>query len=158
MKFIADAMLGRLARWLRLLGFDTLYYRDIKDGDLLKLAIQEGRFILTRDSHFLKIRNLRNFLIIRSEHPLDQVKEVLTSFNVSEFKPGRCPHCNGLLDSVIEKETVRDQVPEHVFFDKGNFQSCRTCGKIYWEGTHLRRFREGLGPIMNEGNPGERSV
>ncbi|HUO77682.1 MAG TPA: DUF5615 family PIN-like protein, partial [Thermodesulfovibrionales bacterium] len=76
-RFIADAMLGRLSRWLRLLGFDTLYYPDIKDSDLMKLAVQEGRCLLTRDTHFLNIRNFRNFLMVHSDNPIEQVAEVL---------------------------------------------------------------------------------
>ncbi len=152
--FIADAMLGRLARWLRLLGFDTLYFRDIRDGDLLKIAIQEGRFILTRDSHFLKIKDLQKLFIIHSDPPLEQVREVLASFCVREFRPGRCPTCNGMLDVVGDKESVRDMVPEHVFFARESFQSCRSCGKIYWKGTHLERFGEKLGAILGEDGPG----
>ena len=65
--FIADAMLGRLARWLRLLGFDTLYYPDIGDRDLLRLSLQEGRVILTRDSHFLGVKELKNICFIHSD-------------------------------------------------------------------------------------------
>ena len=150
-RFIADAMLGRLARWLRLLGFDTLYYQNIKDSDLLRLAVQEDRFILTRDTHFLKIRNLRNLLIIHSNDPLEQVGELIMSFNIKEFKPGRCPRCNGILDSVDQKETIRDLVPEHVFFNCKDFLMCQACGSVYWEGTHLKRFRMMLDPIVKEG-------
>ncbi len=151
--FIADAMLGRLARWLRLLGFDTLYYRDIRDGDLLKIAIQEGRLILTRDSHFLNLRNFDKLLVIHSNHPMEQVREVITFFKIMEFRPGRCPRCNGILDPVVRKESVRDLVPEHVFFDRDSFQSCRSCGKVFWEGTHLKRFREMLDAALRDGDP-----
>jgi uncharacterized protein with PIN domain len=150
MKFIADAMLGRLARWLRLLGFDTLYERDIRDGDLLKLAIREDRIVLTRDRHFLNIKNLKNLLMIHSDYPLDQVREVLTAFGIRAFKSGRCAQCNGILDTVNEKSKIRNLVPDHIFFSHAKFQICSSCGKIFWEGTHLRRFRETIGPLVEE--------
>jgi uncharacterized protein with PIN domain len=154
MRFIADAMLGRLARWLRLLGFDTLYQRDIRDGDLLKLAVREDRIVLTRDTHFLNIKSLKNLLIIHSDYPLEQVREVIVSFGIRAFAPGRCPQCNGVLDPVDEKMRVRDLVPDHIFFNHENFQICHSCGQIFWEGTHLRRFRERLGPLMEESAQG----
>ena len=150
-RFIADAMLGRLSRWLRLLGFDTLYSPDIKDGDLMRLTVQEGRCLLTRDTHFMNIRNFRNFLMVRSDDPIEQVMEVLkvlSPFNLDEFKPGRCARCNGVLDPVAHREEVRNMVPEHVFLHCGSFLRCGACGNIYWEGTHLRRFRTMLNPVL----------
>ncbi len=150
MKFIADAMLGRLARWLRLLGFDTLYYRDISDGDLLKHAVREERILLTRDTHFLNIKNLGKLLMLHSDCPLEQVREVLAAFDIKAFCPARCPGCNGAL-SPADKKEVRDLVPEHIFFAHSSFQSCRSCGKVFWEGTHLKRFRERIGPLIGEG-------
>jgi uncharacterized protein with PIN domain len=147
-RFIADAMLGRLSRWLRLLGFDTLYYPDIKDGDLMKLAVQEGRCLLTRDTHFLNIRNFRKFLMVHSDDPIEQVMEVLSSYNLNEFKSGRCARCNGVLDPVARREEVRNMVPEYVFLHCGSFLRCRACGNVYWEGTHLRRFRTMLNPVL----------
>ena len=147
-RFIADAMLGRLSRWLRLLGFDTLYYPDIKDSDLMKLAVQEGRCLLTRDTHFLNIRNFRNFLMVHSDNPVEQVTEVLSSFTLSEFKPGRCARCNGVLELIARREEARNMVPEYVFLHCESFLRCRVCGKIYWEGTHLRRFRRMLNSVL----------
>jgi hypothetical protein len=147
-RFIADAMLGRLSRWLRLLGFDTLYCPDIKDGDLMKLAVQENRHVLTRDTHFTHIRNFRNFLMVHSDDPVEQVREVLGSFNLSAFKPGRCARCNGVLDPVARKEEARNMVPEYVFLHCDSFMRCRACGNVYWEGTHLRRFRTMLNPVL----------
>ncbi len=146
--FIADAMLGRLARWLRLLGFDTLYYPHIRDGDLLRLALQEGRVILTRDSHFLGIKNLKNLFLVRSDDPTEQTIEVLKAFDIRESGPGRCARCNGPLDHVEEKESIRDLVPEYVFFHGTGFSRCRVCSNVYWEGTHLKRFREQLGSAI----------
>jgi len=147
-RFIADAMLGRLSRWLRLLGFDTLYYPDIKDTDLMKLAVQEDRCLLTRDTHFLNIRNFRNFLMVHSDDPIEQVTEVLSSFNLNEFKRGRCARCNGVLDQVSSKEEVRNMVPEYVFLHCHSFLRCVACKSVYWEGTHLRRFRTMLDAVL----------
>lgn len=148
---MADAMLGRLARWLRLLGFDTLYYPHGSDADLLKAAIREDRVILTRDTRFPRIKNLKDFLLIKSNDPIEQVKEVISLYP-RELKASRCARCNGVLDSVAEKEEIRDRVPEHVFFGRGNFMRCGSCGNVYWEGTHLKRFREMLYTLLGKAN------
>ncbi len=143
-------MLGRLARWLRLLGYDTLYFPDIKDSDLLRTSIREDRILLTRDTHFLKIKNVRNLLIVHSNDPMQQVIEVTRSLGIREVRPGRCARCNGILVPVDRKEGVRDLVPEYIFFHCSNFQRCRDCGSIYWEGTHLKRFRTMLDSVLKE--------
>jgi len=143
-RFIADAMLGRLARWLRLLGFDTLYYPHISDSDLLTFALREGRVLLTRDTHFLKMKNLSSLFFVRPGDPLEQVKDVLKAFAPKKTGPGRCAHCNGILVEVGERDSIRDVVPEYVFLHRSDFLRCKACGNVYWEGTHLRRFREML--------------
>lgn len=147
LRFIADAMLGRLARWLRLLGFDTLYYPDISDGDLVRLAVKEERLILTRDTHFLKIKNLQNLLTIKSDYPVEQVIEVLKAFKIEAFGISRCTCCNGILCCVDEKEMIRDKVPEYIYFNCSNFMECISCGNVYWEGSHLKKFRAMLDNI-----------
>lgn len=134
-------MLGRLARWLRLLGFDTLYEPDIKDSDLLRIALKDDRYILTRDGHFLGRKNLRKLFMVSSEKPIDQVREVLTVFSVKECGAGRCAQCNGVIAAVGERESVRGQVPEHVFLSCRDFFRCGACGRLFWEGTHMRSFR-----------------
>lgn len=145
-------MLGRLARWLRLLGFDTLYFPDIADSDLLKAAVREERLLLTRDTHFLTIKNLKHLFIVHSENPLEQVIEVMKAFNIQELgfgrpacRTGRCARCNGVLAPVEDKGSLRDLVPEYVFLTHNLFHRCESCGNVYWEGTHMKRFRELLG-------------
>lgn len=141
-RFIADAMLGRLARWLRMLGFDTLYYKDISDAGLLKIARQQDRFILTRDTHFLQFKNLSDFLLISSNNTLEQLIETITALNIKEFSISRCVKCNGVLVGSVEREEVKGLVPEHVYIHFDKFLKCGDCGSIYWEGSHMRRFRE----------------
>ncbi len=153
MRFIADAMLGRLARWLRLLGFDTLYCPDISDSRLLRLAREQDRFILTRDTHFLNVKNFRDYLLINSNNPFEQVLEVVEALNIKEFKPGRCANCNGVLAKVRKKEDVRDMVPEHVFLNSDTFLKCQDCGNVYWEGSHLKMFREKLCDVLKGVRP-----
>lgn len=156
--FVADAMLGRLAKWLRLLGFDTLYYPHIADRDLLKIALREGRVLLTRDTHFGQIKALKNLFMIHSNSPLEQLIEVLRVFNSSgcpSHVPGRCSRCNGILDNVVEKAEVRDTVPEYIFLLRNDFLRCRTCGHIYWEGTHLKRFRMMIDDVLKKLTAGE---
>lgn len=158
MHFIADAMLGRLARWLRLLGFDTLYYPDIKDRELLRLAMRERRFILTRDTHFLKIKGLKNLHLLRSDKPIEQITEVLALFPIQGSGEGRCASCNGVLCEIGEKTLVRDLVPEYVFLECSGFLRCEACGKVYWGGTHLKRFRRMLANILLEGKVSHESA
>lgn len=145
MRFIADSMLGRLARWLRLLGLDTLYCADIRDRDLLRIALKEDRIILTRDTLFLKRKGLRGSLLVHANDSREQLREVLRAYGITEFGPGRCARCNGILHAVAEKAEVRRMVPDHVFLSHSGFLECLSCGRVYWEGTHLKRFRDMIG-------------
>ncbi len=145
MKFIADAMLGRLARWLRLLGFDILYYPDISDSNLLKIARQQERFILTRDTHFLKMK-VGDCLFINSDDVFEQLTEVIKSLKLKMPDTRRCANCNGTLVSE-EKEAVSDSVPEHIYRNHNLFLRCTECGRVYWEGTHYRNFMQRLSPL-----------
>jgi uncharacterized protein with PIN domain len=150
-RFIADAMLGRLARWLRFLGFDTLYYPDISDSRLIRIAREQGRLILTRDTRLVKIKAVRDYLLINANDSFSQLIEVMKSLDLKEFKPlGRCVKCNGQLTEIAEKTEVKDSVPEFVFINFNAFLRCDNCGKIYWEGTHPQKFREKLGSVIKQ--------
>lgn len=141
MKFIADAMLGRLARWLRLLGFDTLYSPDIDDRTLLKIALQEKRHILTRDSHFRR-KDIEDCLLIKSDSVQEQLEQVVMELDLGPGPAMRCPNCNGALEAVDRKEDVRDSVPEHVYMNFNRFHRCIMCSNVYWEGSHYGNFME----------------
>lgn len=135
--FIADAMLGRLARWMRFLGYDVQYYRDIDDRALVRLARSEGRILLTRDMELTKRFTIEH-LLIKSEDVKEQLREVIALFP-GETSSRRCMHCNVPLEG-IEKKMAAGLVPEHVYIHQQRFQRCSKCGRIYWEGSHTHNI------------------
>ncbi|HHT9138904.1 MAG TPA: Mut7-C RNAse domain-containing protein, partial [Candidatus Wunengus sp. YC60] len=137
LKFIADAMLGRLARWLRILGYDVIYESSISDNDLIARAIRDHRIILTMDRKLTERESAKNSLLIKSPSYKEQLKQVITRYNI-DYKTGiftRCLVCNILLGRV-EKEKIKDKVPPYVYSTQDEFDICRQCGRIYWPGTH----------------------
>ena len=137
-------MLGRLAKWLRLMGYDTCYERDITDDALLLEARKEGRTILTRDTRLIMRRAARGqALLITSNDPAMQLRQVMEHFSLAALDIPRCSRCNGLLIRVPDKHQLRDLVPEHVFLNQGRegFFRCSSCGRIYWEGSHAAGIR-----------------
>ncbi|WP_052567488.1 Mut7-C RNAse domain-containing protein [Candidatus Magnetobacterium casense] len=140
-RFIADAMLGRLARWLRMLGIDTLYMRDIKDSELVRLARAEGRCLLTRDRALVNEHHLANYVLLRANDTGSQLRELSRSFagGLSLTAQGRCTSCNGGLCRV-EKTDIVNEVPQYVYYTNDEFTRCYMCGKVFWAGTHRDRF------------------
>jgi len=138
MKFIADAMLGRLAKWLRVIGCDVSYYRKIEDAELVDLAAREGRLILTRDTLLIKRRKAQgNFLFVEGNSYKDQLKQVVRRFSLDPYQNllTRCTECNIPLTG-IDKEQLKDRIPEYVYNSQGRFLACPGCEKIYWPATH----------------------
>jgi len=143
-------MLGRLARWLRLLGFDTHYDHRISDSRLLRVAKEQGRIILTRDTGLIRVRGIQDYLFIKANDPFQQLLEVIHAFSLKDFLPlSRCVVCNGQLSKVSDKKEIRDSIPDFVFHNFHNFLRCRDCGKIFWEGTHPGMFKEKLTQVLN---------
>ena len=142
-KFIADAMLGRLAKWMRILGCDVLYEPDIDDRQLVRTAREQGRTVLTRDTILLKRKGLGDAVFIRSDDVREQMLEIrhlLNSCRGGRF--ARCAVCNGSLEDVPRKEEVRPAVPDFVYLNHDRFLRCSGCGKVYWEGTHYGKIRK----------------
>ncbi|GAQ94868.1 hypothetical protein TAGGR_11060 [Thermodesulfovibrio aggregans] len=135
-------MLGSLSRWLRLFGFDTLYRNDYTDKELIKLSLQEDRILLTRDNALARSKLLKKVFLIQSEEIREQIIEVLSKIEISldllSLKP-RCPVCNGETES-IKKEEIKGEIPDYVLFSSQEFIICKSCGKIYWQGTHKEKI------------------
>jgi len=141
MKFIADEMLGRLAKWLRIFGYDTLYLKDVGDSRLLRISLSEKRILLTRDRLLIRRRGIRNFLFITDDHPLDQVKQVVRELSLSFPKNPftRCVLCNSPLIPFSKEEACKI-VPDYVCRTQEVFGQCPECKRVYWKGTHYERM------------------
>lgn len=144
MKFIADVMLGKLAGYLRMAGYDVVYINDIDDNRFMKIARNENRTALTRDSLMLARREFKNgtlkFLYIKDDKPINQLRQVGSDLAVT-LKPNltRCLKCNSLLLKV-KKEDVRGKVPQFVYKTSQTFLFCKNCDKYYWRGTHYSKI------------------
>ncbi len=146
--FIVDTMLGKVARWLRMLGYDTLYYKRIDDWRILKIAEREGRIIITRDRSLCNRALKRKLKCILIEHDTIEERLAFIAYKVGirlfiDLDRSRCPVCNGELVRV-SKDKVIDKVPKRVLEKHEDFWVCRRCGKVYWLGMHWRGIEETL--------------
>lgn len=150
MKLLADRMLGTLAKWLRLLGFDTAFPEECEDSLLLTIAAEEDRVILTRDKGLAARTRSGGIrcLLLGSVGLEEQLEEVFGSLHLEVEKPlSRCALCNSELDA-IEKTIARNGLPEAVAMAHERFWYCSQCSKLYWEGSHwenMSRFIEEMG-------------
>lgn len=142
-RFAADAMLGRLARWLRLLGFDCAWDDGVSDEALVRLALAEGRVVLTRNRRLPEDWWIEDAYVVHAQDPDAQLDEVARHFDLADsLRPlTRCGECNGTLGPA-GAETVRGQVPDGVLERHDVFSQCSRCGHVYWEGSHAARIRE----------------
>ena len=149
--FVADVHLGKLARLLRLLGFDTLHSNEYDDHELVAIAASEGRIVLTRDRDLLKHNAVTHGYWLRSTDPVEQAREVVRRFNletlIDPFR--RCLVCNGLLEPV-EKREVLTQVPPRVAVEHDEFFRCISCQKLYWRGTHYPKLKKHIAAIVGD--------
>lgn len=143
-RFLADAMLGRLAKWLRILGYDAEYFPG-EDDDLLRQARREGRVLLTRDTRLLRRRLLPPHLFIESDHVMEQLRQVVVALRLDPTAPParRCVCCNTVLEP-RHKAEVLGLVPEFVLSHHQAFWACPACRRIYWAGTHRQRMEEAI--------------
>jgi uncharacterized protein with PIN domain len=140
-RFVVDGHLGRLAAYLRMLGFDTWYQRLANDELLASVSNHEQRILLTRDIGLLKRREVTQGYCVRADKPHQQLRDVSGRFALtSHFAPfTRCMDCNGCLVSV-QKSEIADFLPPHTRETKNQFSRCLNCGKIFWRGSHHARM------------------
>lgn len=141
-RFILDVHLGKLAKYLRMLGFDTLYRNDYEDNEIIDISARDKRIILTRDLGILKNSRVTHGYWIRSQQPGEQAAEVIRRFDLSKsIKPlNRCIECNGKIREVEKAEIIEQLKPKTIkYFDE--FYRCTNCGKVYWEGSHFSKMQ-----------------
>ena len=150
--FIVDSNAGKLARWLRMMGYDTLFFSDIEDRHLVDMAMKEVRVVVTRDTQIAKRRVAANgslkVILSRDDDPKQQLLQVLKELNLDcrQLQFTRCLECNQRL-VYRSKEEVKDLVPPYVFRTQTQYMQCPSCSRIYWQGTHWQRMKRALEEI-----------
>ena len=147
-RFLADCNVGRLARWLRALGYDASYHAQIGDAELVREAAAEGRVVLTRDRDLTKRRVIQSGLVrailIRDDDVRTQLRQVFLDLGLDmTHSLTRCIECNSSLEPRPAAD-VSDRVPPYVRSTQTRYSECPSCGRIYWAGTHWRRMHEAL--------------
>ncbi len=148
-RFVLDVHLGRLAIYLRMLGFDTLYQNDYADEELAHISSQEGRILLTRDRGLLKRSVVSHGYCIRTTDSRQQLVEVLRRFDLfGSLTPfSRCLHCNGLLQAV-DKAAISDRLPPKTKQYYDEFRRCQNCDRVYWPGSHFQRMQQFIESVL----------
>ncbi|MBN1220287.1 MAG: Mut7-C ubiquitin/RNAse domain-containing protein [Anaerolineae bacterium] len=151
-RFVLDVHLGRLATYLRMFGFDTLYRNNYDDDELARVSSEEGRILLTRDRGLLKRSIVTHGYCLRTTNPREQLVEILRRFDLFEaVRPfQRCLHCNGLLQPVNKADIGHRLLPKtRQYYDE--FRRCPTCDRLYWKGTHYQRMQQFIDSVLQAG-------
>jgi len=149
LKFIVDHNVGKLAKWLRMMGYDTLFFNSSDDSGMVATALAEGRVILTRDRQIMKRRVVTSgqlkAILIQSERPELQIRQIIDTLGLDcQFRPFTiCLECN---QPLVErsKQQVKDLVPPYVFRTQDQYMECPACHRIYWRGTHWQAMTKKL--------------
>jgi len=152
-KFIVDHNVGKLAKWLRIMGYDTLFFKGNDDSQMIATALAEGRMIITRDTQIIKRRVVTSgqlkVIFIQSDEPKVQMGQLIDTLNLDcQFRPfSLCLECN---QPLVErsKQEVRDLVPPYVFQTQSQYRECSACHRIYWRGTHWQAMTKRLEEFM----------
>ena len=147
-KFFVDAMLGKLARWLRILGYDTAYERNMADGAIVDRVLNEHRWLLTRDRFLVQRKAVRDrFTLIRSDIVTEQLRQIRTELGIrlaiDQETVCRCGACNHILENIPPVQ-AGPRVPPFIAKHHTHFTGCPNCGQLYWAGTHWSHLQQQL--------------
>lgn len=140
-KFMVDTNVGKLARWLRMIGYDAVYFKEGDDAEMISDALREERVVITRDSQIVKrwvvTSGRLRVILASSDQPERQIQQVVSGLDLGgHFKPFTiCLECNRPLENV-PREAVKDRVPSYVYRTQPNFLECPACRRVYWRGSH----------------------
>jgi len=150
LNFIADGMVGRLARWLRLIGNDVIYSRDLTDNELIRRAVTEARILLTSDVELYRraVADGADAFLVKGRTEAERLARIAKRFRIDlniDATTSRCPTCNSTIRPV-KKEQVKEKVPPSTYEVFNEFWECtnKDCGKIYWQGSHWKKIGEHL--------------
>ena len=155
LRFIVDHNVGKMAKWLRMMGYDTLFFNGRDDSSMVAIALAQGRIILTRDSGIVKrrlvTRGRLKAVLIEGDRIEAQMKQVIESLGLDiRFKPfSICLECNQPLEE-RSRQQVQDRVPPYVFKTQQQYMECPACGRIYWRGTHWQAMNRKLEQLVGE--------
>jgi len=148
-RFIVDSNVGKLAKWLRMMGYDALFFEGSSDSQMVATAMAENRIILTRDTQIMRRRVITKgqlkAILIQSDEPERQMRQVVDTLKLDcQFQPfSICLECNQPL-AERSKEEVKERVPPYVFQTQSQYMECPTCHRIYWRGTHWQALTRKL--------------
>ena len=148
MKFLADGMLGKLARWLRMLGYDVKYFNDLDDNKLLEIAQLEKRILLTRDTQLFRrtpVHGVESFFI-KGKIETEQLAEMAQHFSINlmiDINNSRCPKCNTKIQPISKDDAVGG-IPQSTLRFYNAFWMCPNCRQIYWQGSHWKKISRTL--------------
>ena len=150
-RFVADRMLGKLAKWLRVLGYDVVYLKKAAEEEILQ-NLQEGRTLLTRNRRARSWHGKGRVFLVNNDDPKIQLCEVVKGLRLAESDSAmfsRCLSCNRPL-AAVRREEVREEVPDYIYQRQKEFHRCSDCGKVYWHGSHAVRMRQQLRKILED--------
>jgi uncharacterized protein with PIN domain len=153
-RFMVDENVGRLAKWLRILGYDTLLFEGGNDGAMVNTAQKEGRLLLTRDREIMRRRPVAGgflrVILIQEDDPVAQLRQVAGTLHLDTHQTfSRCSECNHLLEPRTP-EQVTGRVPPYVFSTQQQYMECPACGRIYWRGTHWEALSRALAGLKGQ--------
>ncbi|MCL0088547.1 Mut7-C RNAse domain-containing protein [Dehalococcoidia bacterium] len=162
-RFIVDLNVGKLAKRLRMLGYDALFINGLDDNELVRIALKEGRVLLTRDTGILRrgvaFTGKIKVVLIEADNVREQLRQVVETLHLEWGSDpfSLCLECNEPLIP-RRKEEVRDLVPPYVLQTQEQYVQCPGCNRIYWRGTHWQRMREELAELLRPGHNEEDSA